>query len=272
MGLQAVLNKVNGVTTESDRARRPDTTGTGTSFGYSALIVAALAAIIEFVSVNGIWVNIFPSVAVQEWFVVLVGHLPAGILLIGTSWAWISSKVDSGIWARPGAWAIGIIGYSIYITFAENLIAPLALFLSNYIPMEYSISAASLIFWALMVLAITKCTGRFVLSTPVGISPNVIALIVILFIAVVVLNGAGPTLFHDFIYGVLDAQTADQFMAIVDRLGATVASIDPMSFMPSLENANPMTHIVIQIISILLKYLPQLLVSVILLNAFTPRR
>ena len=272
MGLQAVLNKANGMSAESGRTMRPDTVGSGTSFPYSALIVAVMAAIIEFISANGIWLKIFPAVATQEWFVLLMGHLPAGILLVGVAWAWIASKIDSDIWARPGAWAIGIIGYSVYITFAENFVSPLALFLSNYIPMEYSISAASLVLWALMVLLITKCTGRFVLSTPVGISPNVIALIIILFIAVVVLNGAGPTMFHDFIYGVLDPATADQFMAIVNKLGTTMSAINPMSFMPSLENANPVTLLVIQIITILLKYLPQWLVSVILMNAFMPRR
>jgi hypothetical protein len=202
----------------------------------------------------------------------LMGHFPAGILLVGVSWAWIASKIDSNIWARPGAWAIGVIGYSIYITFAENFVSPLALFLTNYIPIEYSISASSLVLWAIMVLLITKCTGRFVLSTPVGISPNVIALIVVLFIAVVVLNGAGPAMFHDFIYGVMDQPTADQFMVIVEKLGSTMSSINPMSFMPSLENANPMTIIVIQVITILMKYLPQWLVSVILMNAFAPRR
>jgi hypothetical protein len=70
----------------------------------------------------------------------------------------------------------------------------------------------------------------------------------------------------------MDQPTADQFMVIVEKLGSTMSSINPMSFMPSLENANPMTIIVIQVITILMKYLPQWLVSVILMNAFAPRR
>lgn len=240
----------------------------GANFWVLSCVVLAVAVLVQLTTMNNAWVPVFGEVAQQHWFVVMMNYLPAGVLLVGVAFSWIYSRIDDKIWTRPAAWGIGVLGYVVYMVVSQAAIPVFASTLSNIVPAEYVEIGSLLCFWAIMVLAISKAIGRFVIHIPVVVSQNIFGLGIVIMIVLVFLWGAWPQILHDLLYTFLEPSFADYIIEAVKAAPANLF-IDPRTVVPHVvEAGSAQATVIAQAVAIVLKIFPQWLASVILMHAF----